>query len=282
MPHPRPTPLEGVLARVTARFPKWSGPLAAIARYSAFRGGQHAALIAFRGFLSIFPLLISLTTALDFLLQDRPELRDRIVDTAVGSVPVIGPELRVGHTRGSGLVLAFGLLGAAWAALAAIVALQDAYDDIWEVADRPNILLRRLRSAGGLALVCTSLAVAMSLSGLALGSDLPLAFLWALPASVAVNVAGVAASQVLLCRPVRFGQTWRGSILSGVLLSVLQVAGSFLVSEYLVGASATYGIFASVIALTSWFGLNAQVVLLGVCTDAERVAQALERVQGPA
>jgi len=66
---------------------------------------------------------------------------------------------------------------------------------------------------------------------------------------------------------------WRGAALSGALLTVLQIIGGVLVTHYLVGASATYGTFATVIALTSWFGLNAQAILVGTAWNAERTAR---------
>jgi YihY family inner membrane protein len=275
---PEPTGLvpvepDGVLARVAARRAALRFPMAVVQRFSKLRCGMLAGVVAFAGFLSLFPLLIALNTGLDLVLSGRPRLRHRLVSSAAGSIPVVGDQLRVGTSKGSGLALALGLAGAIWAALAAMNALQTAIDDVWQVEQRPNFAAARLRSAAGLAVVGTALVAATGLSGMATASSLPLSSVWGGVAGLGVNVVGVAAAQVVLCPDVRWSDTWAGAALSGVMLTVLQVLGGLLVTRYLVGASATYGTFATVIALTSWFGLNAQAVLLGVCWNAERAAR---------
>ena len=128
-------------------------------------------------------------------------------------------------------------------------------------------------TGGALIVVGVALVGSTALVGVATSSDLPLSSIWGAAAGLGLNILGVAASQVVLCRTIRFRATWTGAILSGVLLTILQVAGGLLVTRYLVGASNTYGTFATVIALTGWFGLNAQAVLLGVAWNAERRAR---------
>ena len=264
---------DGVLAKVGERVPRLRFATAVVQRFSKLRCGMLAGVVAFAGFLSIFPLLIALNTGLDLVLTDRPDLRDRLVESAAGSIPVIGDQLRVGTSKGSGLALAFGLAGAIWAGLAAMNALQTAIDDVWQVTERPNFALFRLRSVGGLFGGATSRGGAATLAGIATAADLPLSSIWGGAAGLGLNVAGVAAAQVVLCPDVHWRDAWRGAVFSGVLLTVLQILGGLLVRRYLVGASATYGTFAAVIALTSWFGLNAQAVLLGVSVNAERAAR---------
>ncbi|MBI5087711.1 MAG: hypothetical protein HZB15_02250, partial [Actinobacteria bacterium] len=47
------------------------------------RTGRNAALVAHYGFLSVFPLLVVLTTILGFVLESRPELQADIIDSAL-------------------------------------------------------------------------------------------------------------------------------------------------------------------------------------------------------
>ena len=54
-----------------------------------------------------------------------------------------------------------------------------------------------------------------------------------------------------------------GTLFAGVGLVVLQILGTWVVQRYISGASDTYGTFAIVIALLSWFFLVSRVVLLG-------------------
>jgi uncharacterized BrkB/YihY/UPF0761 family membrane protein len=269
----RPIEPSGALAKVAHRFGRLRLPAAIAQRYSAVRCGQLAALIAFTGFLSIFPLMIALNTTLDLVLSGRPGLRHRLVKTTLGSVPVIGDQLKVGTSHGSGLALALGLLGAAWAALAAMNAVQTAFFDVWQVTTRPNLVMGRLKSLGGLFVVGLTLVAATGLAGVAADAQLPLAVVWGTVAALVVNIAGVAAAVVVLGPVEARASIWRGAALSGVLLTALQLIGGVLVTHYLVGASATYGTFATVIALTSWFGLNAQATLIGAAWNAERTAR---------
>jgi uncharacterized BrkB/YihY/UPF0761 family membrane protein len=96
---------------------------------------------------------------------------------------------------------------------------------------------------------------------------------WGIAGCLAVNVLGVAVAQCVLGSATRWHHVAVGAVFAGIGLTALQLIGGVLVSHYLVGASATYGTFATVIALTSWFSLNAQISLIGVCVNAERAAR---------
>jgi uncharacterized BrkB/YihY/UPF0761 family membrane protein len=53
-----------------------------------------------------------------------------------------------------------------------------------------------------------------------------------------------------------------GAVAGGVGLMILQIAGNWLMERHIKGASDTYGTFAVVIALLSWFFLVSRIVLL--------------------
>src|SRR5580693_7126017 len=55
--------------------------------------GTLAALIAYYGFLSLFPLLLVLTTVLGLFFAHDTALQDRIIHSAVGQFPIIGKQL---------------------------------------------------------------------------------------------------------------------------------------------------------------------------------------------
>ena len=97
--------------------------------------GRNASVIAFFGFLSIFPLLLAATTILGFLLQNNQDLQQEIIDGALADIPVLGQQLEADPTslNGSWWALIIGLSAALWSATKAFVALQGAQDDIWEV-----------------------------------------------------------------------------------------------------------------------------------------------------
>ena len=117
-------------------------PFAVVKKFGDDQGGKLAALVAYYGFLSVFPLLLVLVSVLGFVLADRPDLQQDLLDTAFAQFPVLGTDLRdnVGEISGNGLALIVGLLGALWAGLGAMSACQDAGNEAWgiQVSQRPR------------------------------------------------------------------------------------------------------------------------------------------------
>ena len=124
-------------ARVDAfslRHPKTGFPLAVLYKYFDDQGGYLAALIAYYGFVSLFPLLLVFTTVLGIVLEHREGLRDQIVDSVLNQIPVVGDQL--GDPAGlSGGILAvgIGLAGAIYGGLGVSVASQNAMNQVWAV-----------------------------------------------------------------------------------------------------------------------------------------------------
>jgi hypothetical protein len=113
---------------------RWLGfPLAVLQKYADDQGGYHAATITYYGFFAIFPLLLVLTTVLGFILQSHPHLEQRIVDSALGQFPVIGPQLSHGSLHGSTPALVLGLAAALWAGMGVFLASQNAMNHLWGV-----------------------------------------------------------------------------------------------------------------------------------------------------
>ena len=86
----------GVIARLDRyqRRHRWVGlPLAVLYKYVDDQGGYLAALITYYGFLSVFPLLLLLSSVLGFVLQEHPHLQQQILESALAQFPVIGQEL---------------------------------------------------------------------------------------------------------------------------------------------------------------------------------------------
>ncbi len=249
---------------------------AVIKKFSDDQAGQLAALIAYYGFFSLFPLLLVFVTVLGFVLQGNPSAQNSVLHSALSQFPIIGDQLQknVGSIKGSGLSLAIGLFGSLFAGLGITGAAQNAFNQVWYVAhkDRPNFLSSRLR---GLALLVV-LGVLTILSTVAAG------FVTASGAGVLATIGGVLVALVvnlllfftafrfLTASEVHTRELLPGVVVAAVLWQILQHVGSYYVDHVVRHAKETSGLFAFVLGLLAWLYLGAQVTLLAAEVNVVR------------
>ena len=161
--------------------------------YRRHQTGRNGAMLTYYGFLTLFPLFLAATTIFGFLLENRPEWRERLIGSAIESVPFIGADLAAtGSIKGSYLALAIGLGAAIWGSMKAFLGLQIAYDDIWEIPidDRGNLIRKRLRALIGLAVIGGSQVANVTLAAIVSEAGLPrLGRLALLVGGLAINLA---------------------------------------------------------------------------------------------
>jgi membrane protein len=244
-------------------------PVAVIKKFREDRASRLAALVAYYAFFSLFPLLLALTSILGFVLEGNPSLQDDVLDTVLGRIPVIGVQLRdqVHPLEGSGVALALGLAGALWAGLGVTVALGTAFAEVWDVPrfQQPSGLKARARGLAVLAILGVTLVAATALARVAAArSGSPAAErAGAVVASLIVNgVLFVTVFGLLTPPPRRLRDLLPGVAFAALGWLILQSAGSLYVDHVITGAGATYGTFALVIGLLSWFWLASQLLLL--------------------
>jgi YihY family inner membrane protein len=242
-------------------------PFAVIRKFSDDQAGNLAALLAYYGFFSLFPLLLVLVTVLGFVLAGRRDLQERVLDSALAQFPVIGDQIGrdIGSFKGSGLALAIGILGTLWGGLAVTRQAQNAMNTVWGLprAQWPNFWLRLARGLGVLAVLGLGTIGATLLSGLGTVSGMPVIGR-ALPVAgtLLLNLAlFLFAFKVLTSVGVSWRRLLPGTVLAGVGWSVLQVVGGYYVTHQLASASQVYGTLALVIGLLSWLYLGAQLFL---------------------
>jgi membrane protein len=253
------------------RHPLGGLPVAVLKKFSDDSGSSLAALIAFYAFFSLFPLLLALVSILGFVLEGDPSLRNDVLDTALARIPVIGDQLRdqVHPLEGSGIALAIGLGGALWAGLGVTLALGRAFAEIWDVprVEQPSGLKARARGLLLLAILGVTLVGATAATGVAVGGDLGpgVQEVAAMALSLMVNVLTLLIIFALLTpRPHTLREVVPGVAIAALGLFVLQSVGGWYVDLTISNATSTYGTFALVIGLLSWFLLAAHVVLLAV------------------
>jgi len=244
-------------------------PVAVVRKILDDRASNLAALIAYYAFFSLFPLLLALVSTLGFVLHDNPSLQDDVLDSALARIPVVGAQLRddIEPLAGSELALAIGLAGALWAGLGVTVALGRAFEEIWDIPrlQQRGALQARLRGVLVLFLLGVVLIAVTVIAGLAVGGRIgPWAErLGALVGALAANLAVfLAAFGLLTARPLRIRELLPGVALASIGALALQSAGAWYVERTVARASETYGTFALVIGLLSWFWLFSHLLLV--------------------
>ena len=272
-----------MLRRTVARFDayqrthRWIGfPVAVVYKFVDDQGVYLTALIAHYAFISLFPLLLIAVTILGFVLQNDPELQQRLIATALDAVPVLGGEVtkQVESFGGSGLGLVVGVLGTVLGGIGVAQAGQNALNTMWSVPRnaRPNPVAARLRSLGLLVVFGTGV-LATTVFTLVAGfshDDL-------LNTGVVVPVS-MATNAVLFTVLFHFGTTHPttlrdvapGAVLAGVLVHLLQLFGVYLLASTFSRASALYGLFGVVLGLITWITVQATVVVFCAEIDVVR------------
>lgn len=236
--------------------------------------GRNAAVLAYYGVLTLFPLLMAATTILGFVLEGRPGLQQDILDSALAQIPVVGDSIdqQAGDIGGNWIALVIGLGGALWGSLKAFVGAQTAFDDTWEVPvdQRANMFVKRGRALIGVAVIGAAQVGNVVLAGLVGYAGLPRL------GQVAITIGGLASNVVVLAAMYRFltskrvgwGEVWPGALLGGVVYTVLQYAGTNIMSRAFASAEGVYGDFAGLLALMSWISIHALVALIGAELNA--------------
>lgn len=261
--------------RLQRRTPMLAFPIAVMKKFSDDKAAHLAALIAWYGFFSLFPLLLVLVTVLGYVLAGNEEWYDTIVDSALGQFPILGEDLQIGALRGDTAALVIGVVGALWAGLGVTIAAQRAMDEVWDVPHRQRRNFFTARGRGLLVLLALgalniSITVAVGLIVGGLGS-------------FGVRASGLGLTLVLdvflfwvtfrlLTAPgIPTRDLWLGILLAALGWAALQTVGTIYVDRVVSRAGATYGLFALVIGLLSWLYLGGQILLYAAEANVVRV-----------
>jgi membrane protein len=147
-------------------------PMATFFKFIDDQGPYLSAIISFYALLAVFPLLLLAVTIFGFILQGNPDLQERVIDSALGTFPIIGNELgRPDRLQGSTTSTVVGIVAATYGSLGLGQALQNALNVAWSVPRnmRPNPIRLRLKSLGLLMLGGVSVLAITTVS--TLGSE---------------------------------------------------------------------------------------------------------------
>jgi membrane protein len=240
-------------------------PVAVIKKFGDDQAGNLAALIAYYGFFSLFPLLLVFVTILGFVLHGDPSAQQSVLHSALGQLPLIGSSITAHSLTGNVVALIIGVATSLLAGLGVTNAAQNALDTVWAIPlkSRPNFLKSRLRGLGLLVSLGVLFVVSTGASGLVSGGF----------GGVAAKIAGYVVALLvnfvlfLVCfrfmtvASIRTRDLRIGAAVASVLWTILQSLGGFYLGHVLKGDKGTYGEFATVIALLVWLHLGAQITL---------------------
>lgn len=274
---PAPPPEdEGAIKRLLRRLDEYQRerdwlafPIGVVKKFAGDKAGYLAALVAYFGFFSLFPLMLAFTSILGYVVPD-PEDQREFSDAAADQIPVVGDIIRntAGSLEGSVIAISIGLLLALWSGLRIVDAMQNAMNDVWDLprVERPKLVARRVRGILMLVVIGGGLIGSIVASNVA-------SFVGAIPGAGKVAIWGGTALvsillylvgyQLLTDRSLPWRELWPGAIFGGLSWWALQTFGSVYISNQQQAAGETYGQFASIIALFAFLFIAAQLSILG-------------------
>jgi membrane protein len=256
---------------------RWAGfPLAVVYKYFDDFGAYLAALLTYYGFVSLFPLLLLLSTILGFILSGDHHLQHEVLTSALRQFPVVGGDLTGPRRLGGGPVgLVVGIVGCLYGGLGVAQAFQYAMNTVWGVPrnNRPNPFQARGRSLvllGVAALAVTGTTILTILSGGGAGALGAVSRIVALAGSVLISSAAcVFAFRFGVARRLSVRHVLPGAIMAAVCWQLLQSFGVVYVRHVVKHASATNAVFAVVLGLLAFLYITAIAVLL--CSEVNVV-----------
>lgn len=262
--------------RIQRRFPVIGFPLAVVYKFFDDMGSYLSALLTYYLFVSLFPCLLLASTALSIVLRNHPDVQQRLLHSAMAEFPVVGSQLAAPSAlSGGGVGVVVSIVATLYGAIGAAQAFQYAANTVWQVPrnSRPNPFKARGRSillllTIGLGLVLTSSFTSIVSPFIHLG---PFTGRLVEVGVVLIDV-GVVALGFRLATTADTGwlDVLPGAVLTAVCWQVLQTFGVRYVQHVIARASATNGVFATVLGLLAFLYLLANIVVVSMELNAVR------------
>ncbi len=243
---------------------------AVVKKFGDDSAGSLAALIAYYGFLALFPMLLVLITVLGLVFANDPGFQHRVVSSTVSQFPIVGTQLTGPHgvhslRAGSVAGLIIGLIVLVWGSLGVTRAAQDAMAEVWNVppVDRPGFVHRLVRSLEFVGVLGLDAVVITVVAGFASfgGHSTGLRLAAALVAVIADIGLYIVAFRILTPPAIDRRSLVPGAMIAGAAWAILQYVGGYLVGHQLRHSGQVYGYFASILGLIGFLYLACQITL---------------------
>ncbi len=247
-----------------------------IERFVEERGPEAAAGMGFYAVFSLFPFLMLLVAAASAALRD-PDIQNRILDAALGLMPVSGEFVGQNIERIMSSRVTFGVVGTVmltWAATSAFAVFSLNVNRAW-THFRPVALLRARIAAlavVGFLVATSSLAILGGgstgiLSRLATDWGLDRAALPAVPLGLVVPAAGFVALVFFYRLIPAVRVLWREAVVGSLAAVVLLWTGTRFFALFLqsgvVRYNVIYGSLGALIAFMTWVYMASLITIFG-------------------
>jgi YihY family inner membrane protein len=239
-------------------------PMAVVKKFGDDQGGSLAALVAYYGFFSLFPLLLVMTTILGFVLQGDQSAQSAVEKSVLGQIPIIGTSIQLHALTGKISSLVIGLITSLLGGLGVTGAAQNAFDRVWAVPfkDRPDFLRSRLRGLALIGILGVLFIAATAITGLINGIGGAGVKIAGVFVSLLVNFGIFAAAfRFMTAATIATRCLWVGAAFAAVFWEILQFFGGFYIKHVLRHDSSVGAEFGLVIALIVFLHIGAQLTL---------------------
>lgn len=249
---------------------------AVIKKYSQDNCVYQSVLITYYGFLSLFPLLVILTSLTKLLLKNNPSLREKIINNTVHYFPIIGNQLHdsIRSSNKTGLALMLSLVIMLYGARGVANVLQYSLSSLWYTPQfkMASFIKNLLRSIGIIVVGGVGLLIASIVSGYASipGNALFIKLITTAGSLIFLWLTFIFIFKLAIARHKTIRQVLVGSAITAIGLQILQLLGGFIMVHELKGLSSIYGTFALVVGLLFWIYLQAEVLLYAAEVDVIR------------
>jgi YihY family inner membrane protein len=255
----------------------WLGfPYAVVKKYGEDQAGYQSALLTYYGFLSLFPILLVLTTIVSLTTGHAQGLQTTIINSITNYFPKLGSQLstHVHSLHKSGIALIVGIVFTIYGARGVADVFRHGVNHVWQIPvkkrdgfPRSSIKSLTIIIVGGIGFMAASLCAGyagavgrgFAFRGLSLLVNVFILF-WLF--NFLINVS--------LPHHISAKETRAGAACAAIGLVVLQSLGSYLLARELKNLDALYSTFAIALGLLFWLYLQAQVLYYSVEVAAVR------------
>lgn len=242
-------------------------------KYSEDEVGKKAALLTYYGFLSLFPLLLLIATAISVFTANNPDAQATATNTVSRYIPAIGDQLysHIHSINKNGFALVAAVLFTAYGARGAIENFRESAKSIWHETKKNDSFAKNIiRSLIILVVGTIGLIIASVITGYvaAAGSGVVFKILSLLANIFVLFWVFIFILKTSIDRKISIKKIRLGALISSVGLVVLQIVGGVVLAHQLKTLDTLYSVFALPLGLMFWIYLQSQIVYIAVVAAA--------------